>query len=148
MGKPGATEEEIHEAAKAANAHDFVMGLNDGYDTDIGSGGMLLSGGQRQRVAIARAIISDPKILVLDEATAALDNESERIVQAALDDLQKKQPRTTLVVAHRLGTVKNCDQIAVLSEGGVKELGDHTALLEKKGLYHELWTKQGGGGDE
>jgi ATP-binding cassette subfamily B (MDR/TAP) protein 1 len=184
MGKPDATEAEIIKAAKAANAHDFVTGLNAGYDTDIGSGGMLLSGGQRQRVAIARAIISDPAILVLDEATvsktmhldsvccmalrpilmalvvlvltyfnlliiftyqAALDNESERIVQAALDDLQEKQPRTTLVVAHRLTTVKNCDQICVLDGGGVKELGSHSELLDKKGLYSELWMKQGGG---
>jgi len=148
MGKPGATDEEVQKAAKEANIHDTIMSLNLQYDTDIGSGGMLLSGGQRQRVAIARAIISQPKILVLDEATAALDNESERIVQAALDDMQQKSPRTTLVVAHRLGTVKNCDQIAVLDKGGVAELGTHDELLEKKGLYHELWMKQGGGGDD
>ena len=148
MGKPDATEEEIFKAAKAANAYDFVMGLNAGFDTDIGSGGMLLSGGQRQRVAIARAIISDPAILVLDEATAALDNESEKIVQAALDDLQEKTPRTTLVVAHRLTTVKNCDQICVLDGGGVKELGSHSELLSKRGLYAELWAKQGGDGDD
>ena len=148
MGKPDATEEEVFKAAKAANAYDFVMGLNAGFDTDIGSGGMLLSGGQRQRVAIARAIISDPAILVLDEATAALDNESEKIVQAALDDLQEKTPRTTLVVAHRLTTVKNCDQICVLDGGGVKELGSHSELLSKRGLYAELWAKQGGDGDD
>jgi ABC-type multidrug transport system fused ATPase/permease subunit len=86
--------------------------------------------------------------MILDEATSALDNESERVVQAALDELQKKQPRTTLVVAHRLGTVKKCDQIAVLEDGGVKELGNHETLLEKKGLYHELWTKQGGDSSE
>eukprot|EP00567_Pseudictyota_dubia_P003208 CAMPEP_0197456878 /NCGR_PEP_ID=MMETSP1175-20131217/44537_1 /TAXON_ID=1003142 /ORGANISM="Triceratium dubium, Strain CCMP147" /LENGTH=1434 /DNA_ID=CAMNT_0042991077 /DNA_START=181 /DNA_END=4485 /DNA_ORIENTATION=- len=143
-GNERATEDEIVAAAKAANAHDFIMGLSDGYDTDIGVGGMLLSGGQRQRIAISRAIVSNPKILVLDEATSALDNESEKIVQAALDDLQEKQPRTTLVVAHRLGTVKNCTKIAVLDRGGVRELGSHDELLELKGLYHELWMKQGG----
>jgi ABC-type multidrug transport system fused ATPase/permease subunit len=107
------------------------------------SGGSLLSGGQRQRLCIARAIISDPKILVLDEATAALDNESERKIQETLDDLQKKQPRTTLVVAHRLTTVKYCDKIAVLGDGGVQEFGSHDELLQNKGLYHELWIKQG-----
>lgn len=104
----------------------------------------MLSGGQRQRIAIARAIVSKPKMLVLDEATAALDNESERIVQAALDDVQEKQPRTTLMVAHRLSTVKNCDKIAVLNNGGVQELGPHSELLKENGLYHELWLKQGG----
>jgi len=145
MGKANATDEEIVAAARAANAHDFcTTALSHGYDTNIGNGGMLLSGGQRQRVAIARAIISDPPILVLDEATAALDNESERIVQAALDALQEQQPRTTLVVAHRLVTVKNCDLICVLDGGGVKELGTHDELLQQEGLYHELWMKQGG----
>ena len=144
MGNDRATEEEVVKAAKAANAHNFIMGLSNGYDTNIGAGGMLLSGGQRQRVAIARAVVSDPKILVLDEATSALDNESEKIVQAALDDLQVKQPRTTIVVAHRLMTIKNCNKIAVLDGGGVKELGPHSSLLEQKGLYHELWMKQGG----
>ena len=143
LGKPDATEEEIIKAAKAADAHDFVMELGDGYDTDIGTGGSLLSGGQKQRIAIARAIVKDPKILVLDEATSALDNVSEREVQAALDSLQESQPRTTLVVAHRLTTVKNCDQIAVLGGGGVQELGSHSELLSQKGLYHELWMKQG-----
>ena len=144
LGKPDATEMEVIEAAKAANAHGFITSLSDGYNTEIGPGGGLLSGGQRQRIAIARAIISNPTIMILDEATAALDNESEVVVQAALDDLQAKQPRTTLVVAHRLGTVKNCDTIAVLDDGGVKELGDHATLLAKRGLYYELWMKQGG----
>eukprot|EP00545_Synedropsis_sp_CCMP1620_P013131 CAMPEP_0119006186 /NCGR_PEP_ID=MMETSP1176-20130426/2153_1 /TAXON_ID=265551 /ORGANISM="Synedropsis recta cf, Strain CCMP1620" /LENGTH=1320 /DNA_ID=CAMNT_0006958075 /DNA_START=89 /DNA_END=4051 /DNA_ORIENTATION=+ len=143
LGKPDATEEEVVEAAKAANAHEFVEKLADGYGTDIGTGGSTLSGGQKQRLAIARAIVSNPSILVLDEATSALDNESEKIVQAALDDLQRKQPRTTLVVAHRLTTVKECDRIAVLGGGGVEELGSHQDLLEQKGLYSTLWKLQG-----
>jgi ATP-binding cassette subfamily B (MDR/TAP) protein 1 len=148
LGKRDATEEQVINAAKAANAHEFIMDMSQGYDTDIGTGGSLLSGGQRQRVAIARAVVSDPQILVLDEATAALDNVSERVVQAALDDLQVKQPRTTLVVAHRLVTVKNCDKIAVLGTGGVKELGTHERLLSEKGLYYELWMKQVGAKEE
>lgn len=145
LGKPDATEEELIVAAKAANAHDFIMSLSSKYDTDIGVGGGLLSGGQRQRVAIARAIIKNPIVLVLDEATAALDNESEKVVQAALDKMQETNPRTTLTVAHRLETVKNCDKIVVLDNGGVKEEGSHSELLELKGLYHTLWSKQGGG---
>lgn len=144
LGKPDATQQEIEAAAKAAAAHDFIMQQTDGYDTDIGNGGSLLSGGQRQRVAIARAIVADPKMLVLDEATAALDNVSEGIVQEALDEMQRKQPRTTLVVAHRLTTVKDCDQIAVLGNGGVLELGRHSELLDQNdSLYKELWEKQG-----
>ena len=102
-----------------------------------------MSGGQRQRIAIARAILADPQILVLDEATSALDNESEKVVQAALDEMQARYPRTTLVVAHRLQTVKECDNIAVLDRGGVKEFGSHDKLLEEKGLYYNLWKKQG-----
>ena len=144
LGKPNATEAEIIEAAKSSNAHDFIMNLTDKYDTDIGVGGGLLSGGHRQRVAIARAIIKNPKMLVLDEATAALDNESEKVVQAALDKMQETSPRTTLTVAHRLETVKNCDKIVVLEGGGVHEEGTHAELLEAKGLYHSLWTKQSG----
>ena len=132
----------IH-AAKSANAHDFITALTDGYDTDIGVGGGLLSGGQKQRVAIARAIIKDPEILVLDEATSALDTESERVVQEALDQMQKNKPRTTLTVAHRLMTIKDCDKIAVLEGGGVLECGSHSELLEKQGLYSELWAAQG-----
>lgn len=104
----------------------------------------MLSGGQRQRIAIARAVIKNPKILVLDEATAALDNESEKIVQKALDQMQQSNPRTTLTVAHRLETVKNCDKIVVLDGGGVREEGIHSDLLALNGLYHSLWTKQSG----
>lgn len=144
LGKPDATEEEVHNAAKSANAYDFAMELHDKFDTDIGVGGSLLSGGQRQRVAIARAIIKNPKILVLDEATAALDNESEKIVQAALDRMQETNPRTTLTVAHRLETVKNCSKIVVLDKGGVEEEGTHQELLDLKGIYFSLWSKQSG----
>mmetsp|Transcript_29626 Transcript_29626/g.43687 ORF Transcript_29626/g.43687 Transcript_29626/m.43687 type:complete len:534 (-) Transcript_29626:101-1702(-) len=143
LGKPDATDDEITAACKAANAHGFISGLEQGYNTDIGTSGSLLSGGQRQRVAIARAIISNPPVLILDEATSALDNESEKIVQAALDEMQKTQPRTTLVVAHRLTTVKDCDNICVLGDGGVQELGPHSELLAGKGLYHQLWKLQG-----
>lgn len=144
LGKPDATEEEVHSAAKSANAYEFTMELHDKFDTDIGVGGSLLSGGQRQRVAIARAIIKNPKILVLDEATAALDNESEKIVQAALDRMQETNPRTTLTVAHRLETVKSCSKIVVLDKGGVQEEGTHRDLLARRGLYFLLWTKQSG----
>lgn len=143
LGNAQATEEEIVNAAKAANAHSFITKLSDGYNTEIGAGGSLLSGGQKQRIAIARAIVSNPLILVLDEATSALDNESEGVVQAALDEMQKMQPRTTLMVAHRLKTVEKCDKIAVLDGGGVKELGSHGSLLEQKGLYYDLWKRQG-----
>ncbi|KAL3915088.1 MAG: hypothetical protein SGARI_008263, partial [Bacillariaceae sp.] len=143
LGKPDATEGEMIAAAKAASAHEFVSCLSNGYDTDIGTGGNTLSGGQKQRIAIARAIIRNPKIMVLDEATAALDNESEEKVQAALDALQVTQPRTTLVVAHRLLTVKNCTKIAFLGDGGVVEIGSFDELVAKKGEFYKLWKMQG-----
>jgi ATP-binding cassette subfamily B (MDR/TAP) protein 1 len=130
LGKADASEAEIVAACKAAHAHDFIVDLSDGYDTEVGPGGGLLSGGQKQRIAIARAIIRNPKILVLDEATAALDNESQKLVQLALDELQVKQPRTTLTVAHRLLTIKDCDKIAFLGDGG-KQGPDH-----RKGCSH------------
>ncbi|KAG7348906.1 ABC transporter [Nitzschia inconspicua] len=143
LGKPEATEEEIATAAKAAHAHGFISFLSNGYETDICTGGGNLSGGQTQRIAIARAIIRNPKIMVLDEATAALDNESEEKVQAALASLQEKHPRTTLVVAHRLLTVKNCTIIAFLGDGGVLEIGTFDELVCKKGDFYKLWKMQG-----
>ncbi|KAL7435504.1 hypothetical protein ACHAXM_005193 [Skeletonema potamos] len=143
LGKPDATEAEVIAAAKAAHAHTFIMDLSDGYDTELGPSGSLLSGGQKQRIAIARGIISNPQILVLDEATAALDNESQKMVQAALDELQTTNPRTTLTVAHRLMTIKDCDKIAFLGEGGVLEIGKHSELLALKGHYYNLWIMQG-----
>lgn len=142
LGKPDATDAEIISACKAAHCHDFIIDLSEGYETEVGAGGGLLSGGQKQRIAIARAIIRNPAILVLDEATAALDNESQELVQAALDELQETQPRTTLTVAHRLLTIKDCDTIAFLGNGGVLEMGKHSDLLEMKGNYHQLWCMQ------
>ncbi|CAN0102225.1 unnamed protein product [Pylaiella littoralis] len=142
-GKPGASLTEIQKAAKSAFAHDFITSFADGYDTDVGEKSALLSGGQKQRIAIARAIINDPPILLLDEATSALDNESERQVQAALDNLQSQKRRTTLVVAHRLTTVRNADRIAVISQGGVMELGNHVELMAKSGsIYGKLYRQQ------
>ncbi|XP_042050819.1 ABC transporter B family member 2-like [Salvia splendens] len=140
-GKEGATEGEIMEAAKLANAHSFISGLPEGYSTRVGERGVQLSGGQKQRVAIARAILKNPSILLLDEATSALDVESERIVQQALDRLMKN--RTTVVVAHRLSTIKNADQISVLQDGKIIEQGTHSSLVENKdGAYYKLINLQ------
>ena len=140
-GKEGATQAEIEEAAEAANAHHFITeDLGDGYKTQVGLRGGKLSGGQKQRVAIARAILKDPRILLLDEATSALDAESERIVQEALDKLM--QNRTTVIVAHRLSTVKNADRIAVLQKGAVVESGAHSELLATGGAYSLLVKAQ------
>ncbi|CAM9640044.1 unnamed protein product, partial [Discosporangium mesarthrocarpum] len=130
-GKPNATEEEVVAAAKAAFAHDFIEQFSDGYNTDVGEKSALLSGGQKQRIAVARAIINEPTILLLDEATSALDNDSERQVQEALDSIQVTNKCTTIVVAHRLTTIRNADRIAVISSGGVKELGTHDELIAK-----------------
>ena len=136
-GKEGATEGEIMEAAKLANAHSFISGLPEGYSTRVGERGVQLSGGQKQRVAIARAILKNPSILLLDEATSALDVESERIVQQALDRLMKN--RTTVVVAHRLSTIKNADVIAVVKNGMIVEKGKHDSLISiKDGFYASL----------
>lgn len=139
-GKPDATEEEIIAAAKEANAHDFIMELPDGYDTDIGQRGVKLSGGQKQRISIARVFLKNPPILIFDEATSALDNESEKIVQQSLEKLAKN--RTTLVIAHRLSTIRNAERILVLSEKGVEEEGSHEELLKKEGAYASLYKMQ------
>lgn len=136
-GKPGATEDEIFEAAKQANALEFIESFPDKFETIVGDRGIQLSGGQKQRIAIARAILKDPSILVLDEATSALDSDSERLVQEALDKLMKN--RTSLVIAHRLSTIKNADNIIVLEKGVIKERGTHQELLQKEnGIYRNL----------
>lgn len=139
-GRLDATKEEIEAAAKAANAHDFIMQLTDGYETKLGDRGVNLSGGQRQRIAIARAILKNPRILILDEATSALDTESERVVQEALDRLMVG--RTSFVIAHRLSTVKNADKILVLEKGNLVESGTHDELLALDGLYADLYKIQ------
>lgn len=139
-GRLDATKEEIEVAAKAANAHDFIMQLTDGYETKLGDRGVNLSGGQRQRIAIARAILKNPRILILDEATSALDTESERVVQEALDRLMVG--RTAFVIAHRLSTVKNADKILVLEKGKLVETGTHDELLALDGLYAHLYKIQ------
>lgn len=141
FGNPNATEEEIIQAAKIANAHDFIVQLENGYDTNIGERGNKLSGGQKQRVSIARAVLKNPPILILDEATSALDTESEKLVQEALDNLMKD--RTSLVIAHRLSTIKKADQIIVLSKGEIKETGTHEELMQLKGMYYTLSSLQG-----
>ena len=136
-GKPDATEEEVYEAAKNANAHEFILGLPNGYETDIGQRGIKLSGGQKQRLSIARVFLKNPPILIFDEATSALDNESERVVQESLEHLAKN--RTTFVIAHRLSTIRNAKNILVLTEDGIAEQGTHEALLAKGGVYEKLY---------
>lgn len=135
-GKPDASYEDVIRAAKLANAHDFIMELENGYDTFIGERGVKLSGGQKQRISIARAFLKNPPILILDEATSALDNESERLIQESLDELAKG--RTTLIIAHRLSTIKNADNIVVLTSNGIEEQGTHRELMEKGGIYATL----------
>ena len=136
-GKPDATKEEVVEAAKNANAHEFIMSFPNGYDTDIGQRGIKLSGGQKQRLSIARVFLKNPPILIFDEATSALDNESEKVVQESLELLSKN--RTTFVIAHRLTTIQNAQKILVLTEDGIAESGTHEQLLEKGGIYEKLY---------
>lgn len=139
-GKPEATDEEIIEAAKKANIHDFIMSLPQGYETFVGERGVRLSGGQKQRISIARVFLKNPPILILDEATSALDNESERFIQKSLDELAKN--RTTLVIAHRLSTIRNADEILVLTPNGIEEKGNHDDLMEQDGVYANLYNMQ------
>ena len=137
-GRPDATQEEVIEAAKNANAHDFIMELPEGYHTDIGQRGVKLSGGQKQRLSIARVFLKNPRILIFDEATSALDNESERIVQESLEKLAKD--RTTFVIAHRLSTIRNAERILVLTEDGIAEEGTHEELMAMHGVYEKLYN--------
>ncbi len=139
-GRPGATREEAIMAAKSANAHEFIMALPEGYDTDIGQRGVKLSGGQKQRLSIARVFLKNPPILIFDEATSALDNESEKVVQESLEKLAKN--RTTFVIAHRLSTIRNAQKILVLTDTGIEEEGTHKELLEKEGIYAKLYQMQ------
>ena len=158
-GKENPTQEEIEEAAKAANAHQFIIELPDGYDTLVGERGTQLSGGQKQRLAIARALIGDPKILLLDEATSALDTENEALVQEALDKVcshitvvqviiktcgvtQASLGRTTIIIAHRLSTIKKADIIAVLEDGKIVEMGTQKELLDYRGMFYKLVVAQ------
>ena len=141
LGKPDAKEEDVIRAAKIANAHEFIMHTENGYQTVIGDRGIRLSGGQRQRLSIARAVFKDPSILILDEATSALDTESEKQVQEALNNLMAG--RTTLVIAHRLSTIKEADEIIVLQDGQIVERGNHYELLEiEESIYKRLTTLQ------
>lgn len=140
-GKPGASHEDVVEAAKKAGAHEFIMGLLSGYDTYVGERGVKLSGGQKQRISIARAFLKNPPIMILDEATSALDNESEKIVQQSLETLSKG--RTTFTIAHRLTTIKNATKILVLTDNGIEEQGSHDELMAKKGIYYNLYNSYG-----
>lgn len=140
-GKPDATEQEVIDAAKAAGAYDFIMNLENGFDTYVGERGVMLSGGQKQRISIARVFLKNPPILILDEATSALDNKSEFIVQESLENLAKG--RSSLTIAHRLTTVQNADLILVLTEDGIIERGTHQELMEQKGYYYNLYTQGG-----
>lgn len=140
-GKPDATREEVEEAARLAGAYDFIMDLENGFDTYVGERGVMLSGGQKQRVSIARVFLKNPPILILDEATSALDNNSEAIVQESLEILSKG--RTTITIAHRLTTIQNADTIVVMNEDGIVEKGSHEELMSRKGYYYELYTRAG-----
>jgi ATP-binding cassette subfamily B protein len=139
-GRPEASPEEVIEAAKAAHIHDFIESLPDKYESRVGERGLKLSGGEKQRVAIARAILKNPSILIFDEATSALDSETEKGIQAELDRIARG--RTTLVIAHRLSTVMDADQILVLDQGCIVERGTHNALVDRAGAYAQMWALQ------
>ena len=136
MGNPDATEAQVIEAAKIANAHEFISQLQEGYYTNIGDDGNKLSGGQKQRVSIARAVLKNPPIMILDEATSALDTESERYVQDALEKMMEN--RTSLIIAHRLSTIQKADHIVVMEKGDIIEQGSHHELMERNGTYRKL----------
>jgi ATP-binding cassette subfamily B protein len=138
--RPEATRDEVVAAAKAANAHDFIVSLPEGYDTMVGIGTRSLSGGERQRVSIARALLLNPSLLILDEATAAMDTETERLISEAIDRVSAG--KTTISIAHRLSTLKNCDYLMAIDNGELAEMGSAEELLEKKGIYYKLWTLQ------
>ena len=140
MGKPDATDDEVMNAAKVANAHQFIINKEDGYNTNIGDRGNKLSGGERQRVTIARAVLKNPPILILDEATSSLDTESERLVQDAINNLMTN--RTSIVIAHRLSTIRHADEIIVLQKGKIVERGNHEQLLAQNGFYRKLVEMQ------
>src|SRR5699024_11286499 len=141
LAKPDSTDEEVLLAAQRANAHEFIMNLEDGYETTVGERGVKLSGGQKQRIAIARVFIKNPPILILDEATSALDLESEAIIQETIEELSSD--RTTLIVAHRLSTVTHADKIVVIENGEILETGSHSDLMIKDGVYRNLYDIQG-----
>ena len=139
-GKPSATQEEVFQAARLAQIHDFVMGLPEKYETKVGERGLKLSGGEKQRVAIARTILKNPSILIFDEATSALDTHTEKEIQKSLDEVSRE--RTAIVIAHRLSTVVNADEIIVLKSGRIVERGVHHELLARNGEYAQMWNKQ------
>jgi subfamily B ATP-binding cassette protein HlyB/CyaB len=140
MANPTATMDEIVNSAKIAGANDFISELSEGYDTEVGERGASLSGGQKQRIAIARALLTNPRILIFDEATSALDYESEKIINQNIEKIT--EGRTTLIIAHRLSTVRKCDVIIAMDKGQIVEAGTHEQLIAKKGYYYHLYTQQ------
>jgi ATP-binding cassette subfamily B protein len=143
FGEPNASLEAVEQAAKLAEAHEFISELPEGYDAIVGERGQKLSGGQRQRLSIARALLKDPRVLILDEATSAVDNETEAAIQRSLTQI--REGRTLIMIAHRLSTIVDADQIVVLDKGRIVQQGTHTELVAKKGIYQQLWQVQTGG---